>query len=347
MPLVRRLHVKTPEAEVSVIPDFGSLGALSGPLASFLLSTLQEKSRLAYRQVLADFKTELEARSVPWKELSSPERDVWLAEWTFEQMEASELPRQHFVLLATALHKISPGVRFHITWKALDAWALRTPARQAPAMPKELAVAVAVLCVVCGQEAVGTAVMLAFRAVLRISEAFFWRRDVICTGSAFVLVLGRTKKGLLQQVVIEEPSCVAWLSNYIGRHYGGQNDLLFNVSYSKVSYWLSRCCAVFGLAEVHFTTHSLRRGGATELLRLGWRVEDICVYGRWQSLSSARLYLQRGEVFLIRFRGGQIKCNWGTITDIAKLGASVWRVPAVRSRPEGMRTLLASSSTKF
>ena len=65
MPLLRRLHVKTPEAQVSVIPDFGSLGALSGPLASFLLSTLQEKSRLAYRQVLADFKTELEARSVP------------------------------------------------------------------------------------------------------------------------------------------------------------------------------------------------------------------------------------------------------------------------------------------
>lgn len=153
MPLVRRLHVKTPEAKVSVIPDFGSLGALSGPLASFLLSTLQEKNRLAYRQVLADFKTELEARSVPWKELSSPERDVWFAEWTIEQMEASELPRQHFVLLATALQKISPGVCFHITWKVLDAWALRTPALQAPAMPKELAVAVAVLCVVCGQEA--------------------------------------------------------------------------------------------------------------------------------------------------------------------------------------------------
>eukprot|EP00974_Lingulodinium_polyedra_P069368 6717226-Lingulodinium_polyedra.AAC.1 len=55
-----------------------------------------------------------------------------------------------------------------------------------------------------------------------------------------------------------------------------------------------------GFAELHVTTHSLRRGGATHLLMLGADLGSIMLRGRWASERSAREYLRRGQLAVLR-----------------------------------------------
>ena len=50
-------------------------------------------------------------------------------------------------------------------------------------------------------------------------------------------------------------------------------------------------------------SHSLRRGGATQLLIDQWSIENIMESGRWASVTSAKLYLPQSEVAPLRCRG--------------------------------------------
>ena len=55
-----------------------------------------------------------------------------------------------------------------------------------------------------------------------------------------------------------------------------------------------------GLPLVHFRSHSLRRGGATFLLRRTGQVELVMVIGRWASIQTTRLYLRLGQASAAR-----------------------------------------------
>ena len=68
------------------------------------------------------------------------------------------------------------------------------------------------------------------------------------------------------------------------------------------------------------------RGGATHMLLDGVSVETIMEYGMWASASSARLYLQRGEPFLLRVREGQVPGAWPRVRAVAALGFYAWQL---------------------
>eukprot|EP00974_Lingulodinium_polyedra_P032842 3161704-Lingulodinium_polyedra.AAC.1 len=57
------------------------------------------------------------------------------------------------------------------------------------------------------------------------------------------------------------------------------NDRIFAFSYSRVSRWLARVSEAFAIPAKLFTTHSFRRGGATDLLPQGLSVETIMERG--------------------------------------------------------------------
>eukprot|EP00972_Heterocapsa_arctica_P106524 15692166-Heterocapsa_arctica.AAC.1 len=49
-----------------------------------------------------------------------------------------------------------------------------------------------------------------------------------------------------------------------------------------------------------WSTHSLRRGGASGLSRLNIGMADIMAFGRWASSRAAQEYVRRGEVALLQ-----------------------------------------------
>ena len=160
---------------------------------------------------------------------------------------------------------------------------------------------------------------------MRISEVLgLLRSQVMAVPQGFICLLGRTKRGVDQRVPIRDPLAVEWLHRFLDSHQGSEQTL-FPCSYGKCNYWIKRLSTLFGLPTA-FTTHSLRRGGATALLMKGWRVDDICVLGRWASLSSARLYLERGRNYLLAFAAGHVTPQMMRIVRIADVGASVWQI---------------------
>eukprot|EP00974_Lingulodinium_polyedra_P008059 766852-Lingulodinium_polyedra.AAC.1 len=57
-------------------------------------------------------------------------------------------------------------------------------------------------------------------------------------------------------------------------------------TYGRMRRWLPRATGLVGLGDVAWTTHSLRRGGATALYESGWAFEDVQLFGRWAAASS-------------------------------------------------------------
>ena len=112
--------------------------------------------------------------------------------------------------------------------------------------------------------------LLCFVALLRISEAL-----KLTLGDLFfsvegprpvaTLVLGKTKRGKGQKVVIGNPEVVSWLRLVAARREGEgarKDMLLLPTSYKRVSSRFMKACRALGLSGT-WITHSLRRGGAT------------------------------------------------------------------------------------
>ena len=97
-----------------------------------------------------------------------------------------------------------------------------------------------------------------------------------------VLVLGITKRGLEQKVALDHPTVVCWLRGY--RAHVGRFALSCRVcpsSYHAFTRWFYRAAAALGFGATTWTSHGLRRGGATELLRRGYPLSTIMLHGRW------------------------------------------------------------------
>mgnify|MGYP002173397304 CR=1 FL=1 len=73
-----------------------------------------------------------------------------------------------------------------------------------------------------------------------------------------------------------------------------------------------------------WSTHSLRRGGASELSRLNVGMADIMAFGLWASSRAVQEYVRRGEVALLQVDEKFSKEAWATIARLACLGASVF-----------------------
>lgn len=99
------------------------------------------------------------------------------------------------------------------------------------------------------------------------------------------------------------------MARYATVHGRLQDDtLVFSMSYSSVLRWVK-----LAGEELKLTTHSFRRSGASELSRQGIPIADICLFGRWLSDRSAREYIRKGEVAVLRSRtsvAASYRANW-------------------------------------
>ncbi len=303
-------------------------GALLGRVASFLLSALQPGTIQKYNAVLGDFSAELQARGLRMEELDEETLDLILAERVvdmFEEQDGGGGIGAASTLLAS-MSKVHPRHRYRTAWRALDVWRQRRPPQHAPCMPKLLALGIVNWALLMGQDAVACVVLLCFTGLLRGSEALYLGCESLYrTAEGYTLVLGRTKRGLEQKVVISADSVVVWPDHYVAqRAASGRHGRLCPISYGRLQRWIQLASDSLGFGSVHWTSHSLRRGGATALLQENVPLADIMLYGRWASQRSAQEYLRRGEVSLTALNQHIALESWQRCFRFASLGHSAW-----------------------
>ena len=308
------------------------LGILPGKVERFLLKTLRPSTQVVYGRALFGFKAELERRGASWASMSAEHRDVFLAEHLVEQYEAGARLQAH-VLLVASVQKVSPMDRFPVSWAIVKGWRSEVPVRQAPAAPRDVALGIAAFGVCRGFVAEGTALLLCFCGLLRVGEAIALQvQDVRVLSRAVVLVLAVTKRGTEQKVVLHHPGVVEWMRRFAHHRahqpWARSSASWLHTSYYRVSKLIKRGAAELGFEDLGLSSHSFRRGGATELLRGGIDVSSICLFGRWASESSAREYLRKGEVFLTRCEGRFAPASWSRALQFAALGAASFDVCA-------------------
>lgn len=250
--------------------------------------------------------------------MSEEDKDIFLAEYFIDLKEAGG-KRQGCQMLSAALHKIFPRHRYVVARRVLEVWKAQEPIRQAPACPSEIAFAMVGASLALHLGGVACAILLCFTGLLRISEALklTWQ-NLVFTEGVVVLLLGRTKRGLDEKVVLTHPATVAWLQQYKKQFYTTAAAAVCPISYSKVRYWLPKLCKILKVGDLALTSHSFRRGGASTLLHMGMPLADIAVHGRWASESSCRDYLKRGEVFMLRFQSVLQPLVWDHILTLSR-----------------------------
>ena len=108
------------ESDPALVKLLIPLGARTGRVEAFLLSTLREKSLALYSRALAAFRDEIVGcRGVAWADLSERGRDELLAEYILDGLEVGK-GRQSFCVLLAALHKITPHHRYRTSSAVLS-----------------------------------------------------------------------------------------------------------------------------------------------------------------------------------------------------------------------------------
>jgi integrase len=162
---------------------------------------------------------------------------------------------------------------------------------------------------ICSRGAVRAAIgiLLAFDCYLRISELLALRTtDIIDSdlarnlGSVYKgmsIALRTTKTGRNQWVTVEDPHVRKLVRYVLDNTAPGEH--LFPYTAAQVRALIREAGDHFGLAHFHFTTHSLRHGGATRDFLAQKDTEWIRLRGRWASIDSLQRYLHADMVMLI------------------------------------------------
>jgi integrase len=256
--------------------------------------------------------------------------------------------------------------QLHASHQTIRAWSRIVPYQSYPPLTWELAVIIAIQMTRAGYICYGIGVLVAFDALLRVSElcslmitdiADDGDRRISTEHKGMLIHLRSTKTGKNQWVNIVNPSIkllIRWLLTTFhssNRSYASSKQLLLlspkhnnkskhNIINSKQSSSatklidnhyrlfpfspaqfrniLKSTCSNLSLSN-RYVPHSLRHGGATRYHHVhGWSIEDVLERGRWQSVKSARRYIQSGVAMLM---------SMDTPTHISKIAIDMSRDP--------------------
>jgi hypothetical protein len=110
---------------------------------------------------------------------------------------------------------------------------------------------------------------------------------------------------------------------------GKPEDRFFPISYGSALRWLKRLADLLGAGALKLTTHTLRRSGASELSRQAVPLADILNFGRWLSERSAREYIRRGEVAVLRGRQSLGENFFDKLNVFRSRSSQVWELYVV------------------
>lgn len=288
---------------------------------------MKDATKTKYEQALQLLSRELRRSGTRWESLSESEQDLYLAEWLVEGYEEGAR-RTEYGFLLSALSRIHPRVRYKTAWKVFEVWGRLQPPQQAAAAPPELITAMMVVSFALCRPELALIICLCFSGLLRVGEALNLKwRDVIPGSNHVTLCLGQTKTGMEHKVILTHQTVRAWVA-CSAASLGSIDDesYVFTMSYSSVLRWVKKLSALLAGEQLKMTTHSFRRSGASELSRRGMPIADICLFGRWLSDRSAREYIRKGEVAILRSRGqvdDSLRVNWDRWS---KMLSHVWNL---------------------
>ena len=218
--------------------------------------------------------------------------------------------------------------QLHHSWRLFRAWRKIEPPCRAPPLPARLASAFLAWCVFHGELALGVLVGLGFHCLLRTGELLALRaEDIHVSEKAAILNLKLTKSGrrvkAFEAVTVSDRGVLAALRTLLQiRESHHLARLLWPHSPQKFRADFRKLCHTFHVDSLGFQPYSLRRGGGTFLLQHGVSLEQILLRGRWQSLSTARVYLQDGLATL-----ASVKCSPTTEAKAATYNSSFTASP--------------------
>lgn len=278
-----------------------------------------------YVEALEALNNDVQNSGSHWGSMTDADKDMFLAEWVLDGYEEGRSKNVCSWTLS-AVQKVCPRLQLKTAWKVLDAWSHLQPVRQAPAAPPQLIQAMIVLALVLGRPELSSVMLLAYAGLLRIREVLNLRfKDVILETSQVIVCLGQTKSGMEQKVVLQNPTVVKWLGQYLlWRQPHAMDGLVFSISYSSVLRWVKKLPNLLGAGSLSLTTHTFRRSGASELSRQGMALADVMLYGRWLSDRAARAYIRKGEVAVARARTALEPSVWQRILQWANLAPMAW-----------------------
>ena len=281
---------------------------------AFLLKSLRDATREKYQQAIQLLNREILQTQTDWASLTEAEQDLFLAEWLVDGYEQGS-GRTEYGYVLSALGRMNPRVRYKIAWRVFEVWGSLQPPQQAPAAPPELLTAMMVAAFALNRAPLGILICVCFSGLLRVGEALQLRwSDIFFAAGNVTLCLGQTKGGMEQKVVISNGTVFEWLGRFGAQHGACATDTkVFDMSYSSVLRWVKKLALLLAGEEIKLTTHSFRRSGASELCRQGVAIADICLFGRWLSDRSAREYIRKGEVAILRSRtmvSESVRANW-------------------------------------
>lgn len=286
---------------------------------------MRDTTKEKYNQAIQLLNRELSRLKLDWRTLSEEQQDLFLSEWLVDGYEEG-LGRTEYGFLLSALGRINPRAKYRTAWKVYEVWGSLQPPKQAVAAPPEMITAMMVSAFALNRIELGMVICLCFAGLLRVGEALHLRwKDVFFSSGVLTLCLGQTKTGMEQKVVINNGIVFAWMARYFSIHSlrpGG--ELVFAISYSSVLRWVKKLSILLGNDDTLMTTHSFRRSGASELSRRGLAIADICLFGRWSSDRSAREYIRKGEVAVLRSQSVVTEATRATWNRWCLLSSHVW-----------------------
>eukprot|EP00438_Fugacium_kawagutii_P017413 Skav229252 [mRNA] locus=scaffold2154:303067:303867:+ [translate_table: standard] len=208
-----------------------------------------------------------------------------------------------YALASIQFHRPQVKGQLVWSWKLAKTWSqLELPTRATPLTP-ELLMSLAGQCFTWRKPRMGWLLVLGFTGLLRTTELLSLRKkDVILPAISHplqeaVLLLPSTKgtkRSLvpLDKIVIDEAVGIQALRHLCeGLRPGETLSQLSNYKFRKL--W----SALLEELELHgqgYQPYSLRRGAATSAYKEGMSLDALITKGRWQHMSTARIYLDQG-----------------------------------------------------
>eukprot|EP00438_Fugacium_kawagutii_P025125 Skav230798 [mRNA] locus=scaffold312:163999:164916:+ [translate_table: standard] len=194
--------------------------------------------------------------------------------------------------------KLAVSRQFFSNWKSIHV------TKQAVPLPGDVAVALAGVALAADDLPLAVTMLLGFAAFLRTGEMVALHHGNVhvdeLTG-IIILALPSTKtsKQRLESVAVTDPklaSLLAWVLSHTTTEH------LYNGSPNMFRSQLRLLLAHLQLQDHCFTAYSFRRGGATHAFANGLHFDSLLVKGRWQSVKTARQYLDSGRAALVQLQ---------------------------------------------
>jgi integrase len=245
--------------------------------------------------------------------------------WLYAQHVGTN--RQLAVNTVYGLYALYPEFRgtFKRSEQLLRGWSRLAPSISHPPLTWPITVLIAIVLAKNGQVDAAIATLVAFDGLLRISEVINLRvadvslptdhrrgvpssvstsfsQSTSSSSSRVCLRLATTKTGKNQWSELYTDEVGQLLSMLIQNRSPSGYVFAFPFNH-RANYYrhvFKVVCMSLGLADLNFTPHSLRHGGATHAhMHLNQSIEHIIHRGRWLSNNTCRSYIQSGNAALL------------------------------------------------